>query len=114
MKVTQILLALLSLLALLLFIRLWTGVGSFPGIWELEDQIAQQKNSNEEQLQLNTQLQSDVTELGENDEAIESHARSELGMIKKNETFYQVIMQEDKQELLIVAPEPGEGGKTVE
>ncbi len=110
MKVTQILLALLGLLSLLLFIRLWTGVGSFPEIWELEDQIAQQKNSNEEQLQLNTQLQSDVTELGKNDEAIESHARSELGMIKKNETFYQVIMQEDKQRLLMVVPEPGEGG----
>lgn len=114
MKVTQILLALLSLLALLLFIRLWTGAGSFPAIWELDEQIAQQKNSNKEQLQLNTQLQSDVTELGKNDEAIESHARSELGMIKKNETFYQVIMQEDKQKLLMVAPKPDASGKAGE
>ncbi len=106
MKVTQILFALLGLLALLLFVRLWTGVGSFPEIWELEGQIAQQKKANEEQSQLNTQLRSDVTELGKNDEAIESHARSELGMIKKNETFYQVIMREDKPKPMTIAPEP--------
>ncbi len=114
MKVTQILFALLGLLALLLFIRLWTGVGSFPEIWELEEQIAQQKKANEEQSQLNTQLRSDVTELGKNDEAIESHARSELGMIKKNETFYQVIMREDKPKPLTIAPEPGADRKAGE
>lgn len=111
MKITQILFILLGLLSIVLFIRLWTGAGSFPEIWELEDQIAQQKVLNEEQLQLNTQLESDVTELGKNDEAIEAHARDELGMIRKNETFYQVIMQEDKQNLLIVAPEGVEGNK---
>nr|CAA6807844.1 MAG: Cell division protein FtsB [uncultured Thiotrichaceae bacterium] len=104
MKVTQILLILLAVLALLLFVRLWAGAGSFPEIWELENQIAQQKSQNDEQVQMNNQLQSDVTELGKNDEAIEDHARSELGMIKKTETFYQVIMQEDKQQLLIVEP----------
>lgn len=105
MKITQILLILLSVLALGLFIRLWAGAGSFPEIWELEEQIAEQTKRNADQLQRNNLLQSDVTELGKSDAAIESHARSELGMVKKNETFYQVIMQEDKQELQMVDPE---------
>lgn len=114
MKITQLLLILLSVLALGLFIRLWVGSGSFPEIWELEAQIAQQTKLNEEQLQKNNQLQSDVTELGKSDAAIEGHARSELGMVKKNETFYQVILQEDKQNLLMVAPESGQQSATDE
>lgn len=105
MKITQILLVILSLLALLLFTRLWVGTGSFPEIWELEAQIEQQKAANEASLQRNKQLESDVNELGESAAAIEGHARSELGMIKKNETFYQVIMREDKQNPLMAAPE---------
>ncbi len=104
MKISHILLILLSLLALLLFSRLWVGTGSFPEIWELEEQIVRQTAENEEKQRHNQQLASDLEALGKSDAAIEGHARSELGMIKKNETFYQVIMREDKQNLLLSAP----------
>ncbi|MEZ5535739.1 MAG: septum formation initiator family protein [Thiolinea sp.] len=105
MKITQLLLFLLSLLALLLFTRLWFGTGSFPEIWELESQIEQQTAANAEQLQRNKQLESDVDDLGKSNDAIEGHARSELGMVRKNETFYQIILREDKQNPLMSSPE---------
>jgi cell division protein FtsB len=111
MKISHILLILLSLLAVLLFARLWVGTGSFPEIWELEEQIAQQTVDNEEKRLRNKQLESDVNELGKSNVAIEEHARSELGMVKKDETFYQVITREDKQNLLMSAPALTEGAE---
>ena len=36
-----------------------------------------------------------MTALTKDDESIEDHARSELGMVKANETFYQVILKSD-------------------
>ena len=104
-KVTPLLFILLSALTVILFVRLWVGAGSLPEIWELEKQIAEQSRQNNEQTSRNNELQADVSELGKSDAAIEDHARSELGMIKKNETFYQVILREDQPEPLNVEPE---------
>ena len=41
--------------------------------------------------QLNAALQAEVTDLQQGLDAIEEHAREDLGMIKKGETFYQVV-----------------------
>ncbi|MEZ5480470.1 MAG: septum formation initiator family protein [Thiolinea sp.] len=96
-KVVPLLYAILGGLALLLFMRLWAGAGSFPEIWELKEQIAEQTRFNQEQAERNERLEADVAELSKDDAAIEDHARSELGMIKRNETYYQVILREDEQ-----------------
>ena len=95
-KITPILFLLLSVLAVLLFVRLWVGAGSFPEIWELEEQIARQTQQNEEQAERNKELQADVSGISQSGlTTIEDHARNELGMVKKNETFYQIILRED-------------------
>ncbi|MGB0847028.1 MAG: FtsB family cell division protein [Thiolinea sp.] len=104
-KLTPLLFSLLGILTILLFFRLWIGAGSLPEIWELEEQIARQSSLNDQQEKRNAALQADVSELGRSDSAIEDHARSELGMIKKNETFYQVILREDEPQPLKVVPE---------
>ena len=78
-----------------LFMRLWIGPGSYPDIWRLQDQIETQNLANDQQAERNRKLQSDVTALTKDDESIEDHARSELGMVKANETFYQVILKSD-------------------
>ena len=78
-----------------LFMRLWIGPGSYPDIWGLQDQIETQNLANDQQAERNRKLQSDVTALTKDDESIEDHARSELGMVKANETFYQVILKSD-------------------
>lgn len=111
-KLSYVLTVLLGLLALVLFVRLWVGPGSLPEIWALESQIEQQTSLNEEQETRNEQLQSEVSGLGNDDAAIEDHARSELGMIKKNETYYQVIMKDqEEQQAPVLKPVPQDGNK---
>lgn len=92
---TRILFWILGLLALLLFTRLWVGAGSYPDIWHLEQQKADYNNLNDLQAERNRKLEQDVISLRQNDTAVEEHARSELGMIKQDETFYQVILKSD-------------------
>ena len=117
LKMTPVLFTVLGLLAFMLFVRLWVGAGSLPEIWDLEAQIARLTRLNEEQEALNRQLQSDVTELAKDDSAIEDHARSELGMIKDGESFYQIILREDAPQLIDQisnTPKPAGEGEHVE
>ena len=105
LTLTQILLLALSVLALLLFMRLWLGTGSYPEIWDLQGQIAEQKKLNDEQLKRNEHLQTDVLSISRDDADIEDRARSEFGMIKKGETFYQIILNNEPAKS-IPAPSP--------
>lgn len=95
LTLTQILLIALTVLSVALFLRLWLGTGSYPEIWDLEGQLAEQKHLNKEQLKRNETLQSEVVDISRDDAAIEDRARSELGMVKQGETFYQVILNAD-------------------
>ncbi|TXH78126.1 MAG: cell division protein FtsB [Thiothrix sp.] len=112
MKLTlnQIILIGLALLSLFLFIRLWLGTGSYPEIWDLKGQIAEQQKLNEEQATRNARLESDVIDISRDDATIEDRARSELGMIKQNETYYQVILNSDPNPAPVAAtPIPSSG-----
>ncbi len=104
MNMTRILFWILGLLALLLFTRLWVGQGSYPDIWHLEQQKAEDNDLNDLQAERNRRLEQDVVSLRQNDAAVEEHARSELGMIKNGETFYQVILKSDIQPPANVPP----------
>lgn len=95
MNMTRILFVLLGLLAVGLFIRLWVGSGSYPDIWQLQERIAAQQVRNDEQAEQKRRLDVDVGNLSKDVNAVEANARSELGMVKKDETFYQVILQSD-------------------
>lgn len=95
MNMTRILFWILGLLALGLFVRLWVGPGSYPDIWRLQEKIESQQVQNDEQAEKKRRLQQDVSNLSKDDAAVEAHARSELGMVKKGETFYQVILKSD-------------------
>ena len=53
--------------------------------------IALQKQQNEVQRERNAALDAEVNDLKQGVEAIEERARSELGMVKKNETFFQIV-----------------------
>ncbi|PID50620.1 MAG: cell division protein FtsB [Proteobacteria bacterium] len=103
---TQVLLIGLSLLALVLFVRLWVGTGSYPDVWSLEQQIASQQQTNVEQQARNDRLREDVNNIGRDDDAIEAHARSELGMVKKGEIFYQVILRDNVEPTAILKVDP--------
>lgn len=96
MKILPIMFWVLSVCAFLLFVRLWAGSGSLPEIWSLQERIEEQQKENEALTQRNDKLAMDVSSISGDPEAIEGHARSELGMIKRGETYYQVILKQDE------------------
>jgi cell division protein FtsB len=80
------------LIALLQY-PLWLGKGSWLRVWNLNQKIEAQKKINVGYKLRNDSLQAEVRDLKQGNAAIEERARSELGMIKQDEVFYQVIDQ---------------------
>jgi cell division protein FtsB len=83
--------ALFVLLLVLLQYRLWFGNGSMTEVHHLEKQISQMEEDNQVLKERNLSLAAEVLDLKQGQEAIEERARSEMGMIKYDETFYQII-----------------------
>ena len=78
--------------------RLWVGDGGIFDTRRLQKVVNEQAESNT-QLQLrNSVLEAEVADLRNSGAAIEAHARSELGMIRKGETFYLVVAANSQQQ----------------
>jgi cell division protein FtsB len=88
MKILSIVLA--GLLVLIQY-PLWIGKGSWLRVWELDRSLTQQREQNAKLKARNDALDAEVKDLKEGLEAVEERARFELGMIKKDEVFYQVV-----------------------
>lgn len=71
--------------------KLWVGQGSLAEVSRLNQAIEKQTASNVKQRERNDALDAEVQDLKKGVEAIEERARSELGMIKQDETFFQII-----------------------
>lgn len=84
---------LITLLVLLQF-RLWLGKHSVPDFQALETQVAKQRQQNANLAQRNALLKADIEDLTIGMDAIEERARSELGLIKRGETFYRILPNE--------------------
>ncbi|MGE0081275.1 MAG: cell division protein FtsB [Thiohalomonadaceae bacterium] len=83
--------ALLLVVLLLLQYRLWFGDGSLIKVWQLKQAITRQQDENHQLTERNRALEAEVRDLKEGVAAIEERARTELGMIRDGETFYQVV-----------------------
>jgi cell division protein FtsB len=70
---------------------LWLGKGSWLRVWDLSRQIEKQQEANTKLKARNDSLDAEVRDLKQGYAAIEERARSELGMIKRDEVFYQVM-----------------------
>jgi cell division protein FtsB len=81
----------LFILLVLLQFKLWLGEGGFREVARLETRVANQQQQNDDLLQRNAELQAEVEDLRERLDAVEERARSELGLIKPAEQFYQVV-----------------------
>ena len=81
----------LAVLALGLQYPLWLGKGSWTRVWDLERQVAAQHQANAGLKARNDALDAEVRDLKEGSDALEERARMELGMIKRDEVFYQVV-----------------------
>lgn len=78
------------LIALLQY-PLWLGKGSWLRVWELNRQVGEQQEKNTALKARNDMLDAEVRDLKSGKAAIEERARSELGMVKQDEVFFQVI-----------------------
>lgn len=85
------LLSLLTLLLLLLQYRLWVGDGGVPSVMQLQQDVQQQQLVKQQLQERNAALEAEVEDLKQGLDAIEERARSELGMVRKDEQFYQII-----------------------
>lgn len=83
--------ALLLLALLFLQYRLWMGHGGIRDALKLKKTLAVQVATNKLLRVRNDELMTQVAQLQKGQEATESRARNELGMIKKGETFYQIV-----------------------
>ena len=83
-------LALIALIALLQH-PLWMGKGSWLRVWEVDRQMQAQRETNQKLALRNSALDAEVRDLKQGLDAIEERARSELGMIKRDEIFFQIL-----------------------
>ena len=81
----------LLILLIALELKLWTGDGGMREVWRLQQRLDEQKKENTKLKQRNEALAAEVQDLKTGREAIEDRARSELGLIKPGEVFYQVV-----------------------
>ena len=69
---------------------MWLGKGGWLAARELDRQVVMQRDGNEKLRLRNEALDADVRDLKTGSEAIEERARSELGMVRQDEVFFQL------------------------
>lgn len=94
----RILLILLLVLVLLIQYQLWLSDDGMREVWRLNDAVQAQQNENLELEERNDTLEAEVSDLKEGLDAVEERARSELGMIRQDEVFYQLVLERDGQD----------------
>ena len=87
----RIIAAVLLVLVLALQYRLWVSPNGMRDLWRTERAIDAQTEENERLAERNRTLAAEVRDLKEGRAAIEERARTDLGMVGGNETFFQVV-----------------------
>jgi cell division protein FtsB len=87
----KVLIAILGVLLLVLQFKLWFGSGSFMEVYQLHQAIDAQQQKNALLRERNAALDAEVQDLKHGVEAIDERARAELGMVNKDETFFQIV-----------------------
>jgi cell division protein FtsB len=88
MKILGVILA--SLIVLIQY-PLWFGKGGWLRVWEVNRQLDAQQEKNRGLETRNTALAAEVRDLKQGTEAIEERARYELGLIRGDEIFIQIV-----------------------
>jgi cell division protein FtsB len=74
-------------------LKLWSGSGSMREVDSLRVAVKKQADENARLRQRNQAVGADVLDLKHGDQAVEARARTELGLVKPGEVFYQVVEQ---------------------
>ena len=83
--------ALLIGLAAVVQAQLWLGRGSVGDVAQMQRKLDEQKANNALAQQANERLSAEVRDLQEGLETVEEKARGELGMVKPNEIYVQIV-----------------------
>lgn len=78
-------------------LRLWIGEGSLAEVWQLNSAIERQETENHLLEERNKRLRAEVKDLKEGLDAIEERARTQLGMVKEDETFFLITGERKRQ-----------------
>ncbi|PHV12956.1 cell division protein FtsB [Chitinimonas sp. BJB300] len=81
---------------------LWIGKGSWLKVWQIENQLGEQKKQNQKLEARNNALEAEVRDLKTGTDAIEERARNELGMVRQDEVFFQILDPKPSS----IAPKP--------
>lgn len=84
-------LVLLAVAGLGLQAELWLSDDGYRKTVKLRTAVADQRSLNEQRRERNAALDAEVINLKQGNDAAEERARTDLGMIGKHETFYQVV-----------------------
>ncbi len=79
----------LSVIAVLQY-KLWFAEGGVPEVLTLTQKVDKTKQKTSALKQRNAALEAEVTDLKHGDNAVEEHARNDLGMTKKGEVIYHL------------------------
>ena len=101
----KLIVAILFVLLIWLQYKLWLADGGIPEVLELEQEIETVQTEVNTLQERNKALNAEVMDLKTGIEAIEERARSEIGMIRKDEIYYQVI---DSESDVSIEDGPGE------
>ena len=94
--------------------RIWASPGGMREVWRLERAIEAQTEENERLAERNRTLAAEVRDLKEGKKAIEERARTDLGMVKANETFFQVVPPAQPDAPEAAAPAAPTGQRTAQ
>ncbi|MEE8527454.1 MAG: cell division protein FtsB [Gammaproteobacteria bacterium] len=86
----RIAITILAVLFVLLQYKLWLSDSGWPEVLALDEAVTKQSDENVRMTFKNRALEAEVRDLKQGLDAVEERARSNLGMIGRNETYYQV------------------------
>ena len=87
----RVLLGVLLLLFVFLQYAIWAGKNNILDLFALNSTLNELTEQNQRLRNRNDRLHAEVVDIKSRLSAIEAHARSELGLIKPGETFFQII-----------------------
>jgi cell division protein FtsB len=87
----KILAGILGALIVAIQLPLWLGKGGWLRVWELDQQVAAQRQQNARLEARNAAIAAEVRDLKQGLEAVEERARYELGLLRPDEVFFQII-----------------------
>ena len=93
----KILAGILGVLILLIQYPLWLGKGGWLRAWDMNRQLEVQHVKIMQLETRNAGFAAEVRDLKQGTEAIEERARYELGMIRGDEVFYQIVDEPKKK-----------------